>query len=670
MKKTALVSLLICLAAGAVCAETAAPQDGAPAFGAWGLDLTSRDSAVTPGNNFYRFADGTYLDHVQIPPDRSRYGVFDALAILSESRVRSILETADPGSRIGAFYTAFMDEGRIEALGGRPIAPLVARINAVSDRAALIALISDPAAVARPLFGLDITPDFKAPDHYAVMLVSGGLGLPDRDYYLKPEMAAKKAAYQAYVADMLTLAAWPQPQKAAENIVAFETELAQASWERAALRNRDKTYNPKTRAELSAYAPGFDFDAALASADLGSVSRVILYDDTAFPTKAALFARTPLETLKAWAAFGVVDEAAPYLSKAFVQRRFEFRSRDLAGQPELKARWKRGVAETNDALGEAVGEVYVARYFPASAKAQMLDLVGDIRTALSRRIDEVDWMGEATKQAAQTKLARLTVKIGYPDKFRDYSALEIKSDDLFGDVERANRFEWRRQRDRLDKPVDRTEWGMSPQTVNAYYRPSANEIVFPAAILQPPFFDPKADPAVNFGGIGVVIGHEISHGFDDQGRKSDGEGRLADWWTPEDAQRFGARAERLAALYDGFEALPGQHVNGHLTLGEDIGDLGGVNIALDAYHASLKGRPAPVLEGLTGDQRFFLSFAQVWREKIREAALIQRLHTDPHPPGEARVNVVVRNVDAWYAAFGVKPGDILYLAPVDRVKIW
>jgi putative endopeptidase len=422
--------------------------------------------------------------------------------------------------------------------------------------------------------------------------------------------------------------------------------------------------------EIATLAAGFGFRELLDAGGLGEVKRIIVRDDSAFPKKAAIFAATPLDVLKAWMAFGTADASAPYLSKAFADAAFDFRSKTLSGQPEQLARWKRAVASTNAALGEEVGKIYVASYFPAESKKQMLDLVSNIRAALAARIGQLEWMGDATKKAAQEKLARFTVKIGYPENFRDYSALVVKPDDLYGNIDRSNRFEWQHDLDRLGKPVDRTEWNMPPQKVNAYYNPTLNEIVFPAAILQPPFFDPKADPAINYGGIGAVIGHEISHGFDDQGRKSDGDGVLMDWWTEEDAKNFNARAEKLVAQYAEIEILPGEHVDGKLTLGENIGDMGGLNLALAAYHASLGGKPAPMIDGITGDQRVFFGWAQVWRTKIRKEALVKQLHSDPHGPAEARVNGVVRNMDAWYDVFGVKPGDKLYVKPEDRVKIW
>jgi putative endopeptidase len=649
-----------------------------PHYGSWGFDLSGEDTSVKPGDDFFRYANGNYLKRTEIPADRTRFGNFDVLSILSENRVHLILEEAankdtqpgSPGYKIGVFYKTYMDTARIETLGTAPLEADLAKVRAANTYADIAALMGDRHGFRDSIFGGGIGPDAKDPDHYAVQMSSGGMGLPDRDYYLKPAFAEKKAAYQAYVAKMLTLAGWPEPEKNAADIVAFETRMAEASWDRVQRRDRDKTYNPMTIGELQAYAPGFDFKRYLVARDLGEVPRVIVSDNTAFLKKAAIFAQTPIETLRAWEAFGIVDSAAPLLPDRFVQARFEFRNKVLAGQPEIQPRWKRAVASTNDVLGEAVGQVYVARYFTPEAKAKMLDLVGNIKAALAVRIQKLDWMTPATKDAALKKLSQITVKIAYPDTFRDYSALTIKDGDLYGDVVRARQFEYNRDIARLNKPVDRTEWGMTPQTVNAYYNPTMNEIVFPAAILQPPFFDPGADPAINYGGIGGVIGHEISHGFDDQGRKSDGTGRLRDWWTADDTAKFQEKTTRLGAQYSAFELLPGEHINGALTMGENIGDMGGINLGLEAYHASLKGKPAPVIDGLTGDQRVFLGWAQVWRAKQRDEALRQQLHTDPHSPSEARVNAVVRNVDAWYAAFDVQPGDKLYVAPADRVHIW
>ena len=673
MKPSLVLTLSALLLNPAGAAEPA--TDAAPRFGTWGFDLTGRDESVKPGDDFCEYANGAWLKNTEIPADRPRYGNFDALAILSEKRVRGILEAAAEKpdaatARIGAWFKAFMDEKRVEEAGAKPMAAQLSQIQSAATREDLAKIMGQPGGLGRGLFGAGIGADAKDPGRYAVYFGSGGLGLPDKDYYLKPAFAETKTKYRNYAATLLSLAGWPDAEKYADEIVALETKFAEASWDRTELRNRDKTYHAMTPEEIAALAPGFGFRELLESGDLGAVKRIIVSDDSAFPKKAAIFAATPLDVLKAWMAFGTADASAPYLSKAFADANFEFRAKTLSGQPEQLARWKRAVASTNAALGEEVGKIYVARYFPAESKQQMLDLVANIRAALAERIDRLEWMGAATKKAAQEKLARISVKIGYPDTFRDYSALVVKADDLYGNIDRSNRLEWQRDLDRLDKPVDRAEWHMPPQKVNAYYNPTLNEIVFPAAILQPPFFDPTADAAINYGGIGAVIGHEISHGFDDQGRKSDGEGVLKDWWTEEDAKNFNARAEKLVAQYAQIEILPGERVDGKLTLGENIGDSGGLNLALAAYQKSLGGKTAPVLDGTTGIQRVFYSWAQIWRTKIRKDALIKQIHSDPHAPTEARVNGVVRNIDAWYEAFGVKPGDKLYVKPEDRVKIW
>ncbi len=655
-----------------------APTDvstSTPRFGTWGFDLTGRKESVKPGDDFFTYANGSYLERTTIPQDRVRFGNFDALAILSETRVRGILEEAvknptDETRKIGMFYSAFMDETLAEKLDVSPITAALAKIKAAGTREELIAIMADPAGLRSGVFGAGISPDSKDPSKYAVYLSSGGLGLPDKDYYLKPSFADIRAKYEVYITTMMTLVGWPEPAASAKEIVDFETRLAAASWDRAERRDRDKTYNLMTASELAAYAPGFDFAKLLETRGLSRIARVIVTDNTAFPPKAGIFAETPLDLLKAWTAFGIANASAPFLSKAFVDASFEFNSKTLSGQPEPLDRWKRAVAITNDALGEAVGQAYVVRYFPQASKQQMFDVVNNVKTVLAVRINGLDWMSDNTKKAAQTKLSKLTVKIGYPDKWRDYSALEVKPGELYANVTRTLAFSWKRELDRLDQPVDRAEWNMPPQKVNAYYSPTMNEIVFPAAILQPPFFDPEADPAVNYGGIGGVIGHEISHGFDDQGRKSDGDGVLQDWWTEEDSQKFNQRAERLGKQYEEIEIMPGEHINVKLTMGENIGDMGGLNLALDAYRASLHGQAAPIIDGTTGIQRVFLGWAQVWRQKIRDEAMLKQIHTDPHSPALARVNGVMRNIDAWYEAFDVQPGDKLYVKPEERVKIW
>ena len=676
MLRLALLSRLVPAFGFALLPLSAEPGDLATKrLGPWGFDLAGRDPAVKPGDDFYAYANGKYVERTEIPPDRARFGNFDALAILSEDRTRAILEEAvkNPSpetAKIAAFYSAYMDVERVGALKTGPIQADLDEIKAAANHSDLVAILEKPDGLHRGLIGLGIGPDAKDPTRYKVSMGSGGLGLPDRDYYLKPSFAEILTKYQAYVEALLTLAGWPEAGERAKEIVAFETKLAEASWTRVEMRDRDKTYNPMTPSELAEFAQGYDFPKLFEIHGLGAVQRVIVGDKGAIPAKTKLFAETSLETLKAWGAFGLVDAAAPCLSPAFVDAHFEFRAKTLAGQPEQLARWKRAVNAANTVLGEEVGKVYVARYFPAESKRQMLELVANVRKALSIRIDGLEWMGPETKKSAQEKLAKITVKIGYPDKFRDYSAYEVRADDLVGNVRRASLFRWKRDLERLNEPVDRTEWSMPPQKVNAYYNSTMNEIVFPAAILQPPFFDPAADPAINYGGIGGVIGHEISHGFDDQGRKSNGDGVLKDWWSAQDAANFKARAEKLGAQYSECEVLPGEKINGELTMGENIGDMGGINLALAAYRASLDGKPAPVIDGTTGDQRVFLGWAQVWRQKIRQEALIKQIHSDPHSPAVARVNLVLRNVDAWYEAFGVKPGDKLYVKPEERVKIW
>jgi len=520
------------------------------------------------------------------------------------------------------------------------------------------------------VFGAYVGTDAKNPDRYAVVLSQSGLNLPDRDYYLTPGFADKKTKYEAYVADTLKRIGWADPAGTAKKIVAFETDIAKASWTKVEQRDDEKTYNPMTPAQLRKLTPGFPWTAYFSGAELPPLKRVIVSEKSAFPKIAAIYAKTPLDTLKAWQAFTVASNASSDLAKDFDDAHFAFYGHELQGTPAQRERWKRATSLVSGQMGEALGHVYVDHYFPASSKARMLELVGDLKTALSGRIKKLDWMSDATKAKAQEKLGQLHVKIGYPDKWRDYSGLVQKADDLYGNSERSMAFEWRFHVGRLNKPVDRAEWDMTPQTVNAYYDPTKNDIVFPAAILAPPFFDPKADMAINYGAIGGVIGHEMTHGFDDQGRKYDGTGKLTDWWTKEDAQRFDERAKRLVAQYSSFEPLPGAHVNGSLTLGENIADLGGLLLALDAYHDSLHGQPAPVIDGLTGDQRVFLGWAQVWKSKIRDDALRQRLATDPHSPDMLRVNGVVRNVDGWYGAYDVKPGEKLYLAPDQRVRIW
>ncbi len=649
-------------------------------MGTWGFDLAGRDTSVDPGDDFNLYASGTYLRALQIPADRSRYGAFDALAELSQQRTRAIIEGVAAGqdandpdaTRIAALWRSYMDEARIEQLDARPMQADLAAVRAATTRED-IARLMGMRSQGKPydsLFNVGISDDARAPTRYATYVSQGGLGLPDRDYYLQPQFATQKAAYQAYVAQMLEMAGWENPAERAAQVVAFETRIAEGSWNRVDRRNRDRTYNPMTTAELTAAAPGFPWATFMGELQLGDVQRVVVSENTAVPRLAAAFAETEVETLKAWQAFHVVDNVAPLLSRRFVDAHFAFRGRTLSGQPQNQERWKRGVSFVNGSVGEGVGRLYAARYYPPESQARMAELIANVREAMGRRIQALPWMTEATKREAMAKLETFDPRIGRPATWRDYSAIEARPDDLYGNAQRVGAYEWRRRVARKDGPVDRAEWGMLPQTVNASYAPTRNAITFPAAILQPPFFDPNADPAVNYGAIGGVIGHEISHGFDDQGRKSDGQGMLRDWWTPADATAFEAQATRLGAQYDAFEPLPGARVQGRLTMGENIGDLAGLTIALEAYRASLNGRPAPVIDGLTGEQRVFLGWAQVWRQGIRPERLRQDLATDPHSPAQYRVNGTVRNIDAWYEAFDVQPGDALYIAPADRVRLW
>ena len=652
----------------------------APRYGTWGFDLNGRDTSVNPGDNFMRYANGAALDRMQIPSDRTSYGSFALLRELSDNRVKAMIEgltartdltAGSDEQKIADAYRSYMDEARIEALDAAPLAPFLAAIRAANTRdLAAVYMGQTQGRLGSSIFGTGITTDQKAPTRYVVSTGQGGLGLPNRDYYLEERWAAKKVLYQAYVARMLGLIGWENPEQSAADIVAFETRIAEAHWTAVQNRNRDETYNEYTIASLAAEAPGFPWQAYYNAVGVGDVPRLIVRQDTAMPKIAAIYAETPMETIQAWQAFHTTDDAAPRLSRRFSDAQWEFRSRDLNGQPMQRARDKRGISFAEGMLGEAVGRQYVSEYFPAESKAKMEALVANLRVALGNRIRTYSWMSADTQAQAQDKLDKFTVKIGYPNKWRDYSALEVRPDDLFGNAERAGIFQWNYQLNRLNEPVDKTEWGMTPQTVNAYYNSTNNEIVFPAAILQPPFFDPDADPAVNYGGIGGVIGHEIGHGFDDQGSKSDGNGVLRSWWTPEDRTNFDGLTKRLGEQYDQFEPIPGFHVQGGLTMGENIGDAAGTAVGLEAYHLSLNGQPSPVLDGITGDQRFFYGWAQVWQSKMRDDALRNQIATDPHSPAEFRVIGPVRNVDAWYAAFDIQPGTKYYLAPEDRVRIW
>ena len=651
-------------------------------FGTFGIDVEGMDRSVKPGDDFVAYASGKWLAATQIPADKVAYNSFNILGDLSEARVRGIIErwAADEKSKAGsdeakvaAMYRSFMDEAAAEKLDSKPIQPFLASLGKVSNHDELAKWLSrNAAAFARVPFSLNVYDDAKDPDRYALYMGQSGLGLPDREYYLRENFKPQKERYQKYVADVLKLIEYPNAEKHAADIVAMETKIAEAHWLRAESRNRDKTYNPTTIAELEKNAAGYPWRAAFEAAGLGKVEKIVVAQNTAVPKIASVYASTPIETLKAWQAFAVADNAAALLSKRFVDTAWDFRSKFLAGAKEQRPRWKRAITWADNTLGEAIGRTYVNEYFPADSKVKMEKLVGNLLAAMKIRIEKLDWMSADTKKEALTKLANFKVKIGYPAKWRDYSALTVNDGDLVGNVVRSNQFEWEFDVARIGKPVDKGEWAMTPHTVNAYYSPVKNEIVFPAAVLQPPFFDPQADPAVNYGAIGSGIGHEITHGFDDQGRKGDGKGMLRDWWSAEDAAKFEAQAAKLAAQYEAIKFKQGDDFKliGKLSAGENIGDLGGVLVAHEAYKLSLNGKPAPVIDGFTGDQRFFLGYAQVWRSLFRDEALRQQLTTGPHSPGFVRAYAPLRNVDAWYEAFGVKEGDKLYIKPEDRVRIW
>ena len=661
---------------------------GSPAFAAphaasippFGIDLAGRDTAVKPGDDFYSYAGGTWMKTAKMPADRTSWTSFTKLADENEVRIRGILEAAGAHhaatdsveQKIGDFYASFLDTKSIEADGLNKAAQEILAIAQADSYESVAQLMGAPALGLPGPIDLGITLDEKNPDRYVVTIGHGGLGLPDRDFYLRDDEQFKtvRAAYEAHIGRMLALASYPGADAAAAHIVSLETEIAKLHWPRAERRDRDRTYNPMTVDELQQMAPEYPWGSLLAGAELQDPGTIVVAEKSAIAPLARLFRTTDLADWRAYLLYHFLAHHAAVLPSAFDQEAFSFYDHTLSGQPEQRARWKRAVGATNGALGEAVGRLYVERYFPPESKAAAVALVENLRNAYGERIRAAKWMSAETREAALRKLATFRPKIGYPDHWRDYSGLNVVRGDAFGNMERAAVFSWHRELERLHKPTDRDEWFMSPQTINAYYNPIFNEIVFPAAILQPPFFDPKADPAVNYGGIGGVIGHEMSHGFDDQGAKSDEKGVLRDWWLPSDVSAFKIFGDHLADQYSAFEPLPGIKVNGRLTLGENLGDVGGISVAYAAYHRALGGEKAPVLDGVTGDQRFFLGWAQVWRTLIRDEALRNRLLTDPHSPGYYRVNGVVRNVDAWYAAFGVQPTDTLYLKPEDRVHIW
>ena len=661
-------------------------------YGAWGFDLAGADASTRPGDDFFRYANGTWFDRAQIPADKSAYSLRVIMTDFTEQRLKELLEaasaqsTASPSTleeKAGAFYHSFIDEGRAEELAAKAIDPELSDLKNAKTRDDFTALMGRTATdFESSLFNPVIDVDLKDPRKYAFYLTQAGIGLPDRDYYLKPDFAAQKIAYQNYVATILRLLNWSDADKSAKDIVDFETKIADASWTKAQQRDLNAIYNPISIQELKKLAPGFAWEKFLAEAKMAKLNRVIVAEKSAFPKIIDTYAKTPIDTICAWQAFHIADNAAPYLSKPFTNAYFELHAKTLSGQKEEQARWKRAITTvsggdfgvgdrfgTFGTMGFGVGQLYTAKYFSPEAKAKIQELVANLKAAYRARIEKLDWMRPETKKEALKKLDTYTIKVGYPDHPRDYSKLITRSDDLIGNVKRCAALDWEFYTGRFSGPVDRTDWSMTPQTNDAY-NGSLRDIVFPAGILQPPVFDPDADPAINYGAAGGVIGHELTHGFDDQGRKIDAAGALRDWWTEQDAETFKKRADTLGAQYSKYEPIPGLHVNGELTMGENIADLGGLTLALDAYRASLKGQPAPVLDGYTGDQRVLLGWAQAWRGKVTDDYVKKQVVSDPHSPRQFRVVGPARNIDAWYEAFKVQPSDKMFVPPNQRVQIW
>jgi putative endopeptidase len=673
------------MAAFASAADTPSPAAaGSPAGLISGIDTQFIDPAVRVQDDFFMHLNGKWIKSTEIPSDKASWGTFAKLRDDTLPQLRAIIEAAQKDQKrkagsdtqkIGDLYASFMNEQKLETLGYKPLTGELQRIRALRDKKAVPALIAhlSKIGVATP-YSVRVGQDARASTKYAAYISQGGLGMPDRDYYLKQDdkrMVDTRAKYERHVAQVLGLAGVKDAEAQAKAIVAFETELAKVQWTKVDNRDPVKRYNKVEVAKLGALTPGYDWNAALAAAGIANKTGYVIVSQPSYISGFdAALAKTDLATIKSYFEWQLLREYAPYMSKAFVDANFAFYGTALTGVTENAPRWKKGVGTVEGALGEALGRQYVGQHFPAERKARMEELVKNVLAAYQQSIDTLDWMGPETKKEAQAKLAKFAPKIAYPNKWRDYAKLTIRADDLAGNVMRAHTFGYNRNVAKLGKPIDREEWGMTPQTVNAYYSSSMNEIVFPASILQPPFFDMRADDAVNYGAIGAVIGHEISHGFDDKGSQSDGDGNLRDWWTKEDRAKFQAKADMLVKQYGGYSPLPGYNVNGELTLGENIGDNSGIAIAYKAYKISLGGKPAPVIDGLTGDQRFFMGFGQVWRSKMRDAAQIQQVKTDPHSPGQFRANGTMMNQPAFYEAFGVKQGDKMYLAPQDRVTIW
>jgi putative endopeptidase len=643
-----------------------------------GLDLRWVDPTIRPQDDLFSFVNGAWLRDHEIPADRAQDGAFRDLRDRAEEDVRAIVEEAatqsgDDTRKIADLYASFLDVDRVEALGVDPLRPLLEEVDAAADRAALAAVLGRRQRQGRvSLFGAYVSTDAKDSTRYLVHLNQSGLGLPDESYYRDDAYAEIRTAYVAHLARLAELVGLPTSY--AETVMELETALAAASWDRVVNRDAEKTYTLMTLPALQTNAPSFDWEPWLAAFQppAGAFAEVVVRQPTFVVAAATLWAERPLEQWKAWLALRTASACADYLHDAVVEEDFAFYGRTLSGTPELRERWKRGVSLVEGALGEAVGQLYVERHFPAAAKERMVALVANLVEAYRQSISTLDWMGPATQERALAKLDRFTPKIGYPDVWKDYSTLEVRPGDLLGNVLRAGEWATDFQLNKIGKPVDRDEWLMTPQTVNAYYHPRMNEIVFPAAILQPPFFDNDADDAANYGGIGAVIGHEIGHGFDDQGSKYDGEGNLTDWWEPEDRAEFDRRAKALIAQYDALSpaGLSEHHVNGALTVGENIGDLGGLTIAFRAYRIATDGTEPPVLDGFTGPQRVLLGWAQVWRAVTRDAEALRRLAVDPHSPPDLRCNAVVTNLDTFHEAFDVQETDALFTPAGERVRIW
>jgi len=661
-------------------APAVAAVPAAPALTS-GLFLQNFDRTVRPQDDFYRFVNGTWLKNTEIPADKSNYGAFTLLADEAEKNLRVIVEEAAAANAaagsdqqlIGDFYSSFMDEAKAEQLGLTPLQPELDRIAAIKDRKQLLAYLSRAQLlmIDNPI-GAQIFADATNPDLNTLWVTQSGLGLPERDYYFSKDQRFTeiRGAYEKHIDNVFKLAGRQDSAAVAKKLMAFETRLAKASWPAVKMRDIEALYNPTSVEGAEKATPGLDWSTWLTEMKLPGTGQMVLAQKDYFQEVGKVVNDMPLATWKDYLTLRTIDAYSPYLSKAFVDENFDFYQRTLTGTPQIKPRWKRALGELEGSTGDLLGKEYVKRHFPPEAKQRMDQLVGNLLKAFDVSIDELAWMGPETKQAAHDKVANFTVKIGYPTKWKDYTGLVTQKDDLLGNVLRAREVNVQRELKKVGQPVDKTEWGMTPQTVNAYYNPLANEIVFPAAILQPPFFDMKADDAVNYGGIGAVIGHEVSHGFDDEGRKFDGKGVLRDWWTAKDNELFMARANALVQQYNAYSPIAGMNVNGQLTLGENIGDLSGLAVAHKAYLIALDGKEAPVLDGYTGEQRFYIGWGQVWARKYRDDELRKRLKTDPHSPSEYRANGIVRNMPAFAKAFDVKEGDKLYLPPDQVVRIW